>query len=903
MTTIASPQPPRLAERLLRASVRDPEWREAVTGDLREELAVLAAARGHQAATRWYWRQALPLIARFLVSRLVPALAPPRRRRLTLAEIEQTSMLGAGWSREARHAWRGLRQRPALSAVIVTTLALALAANAVVFTLADALYLRPFRFPDVDRLLLVSSDTSTNALYLDRESVAPADYREWRDAATTVAGLTAAEFWDPNLSGIDVPEQLPGFRVAAGFFELLGATPHIGRSFTNDEERPGAARVAVLSYTAWQRRFGGRADILGQSVRLDGEQFEVVGVMPPRFAIPYGAEVWTPFAMTGEQWQQRKTGNLIVFARLADGRTFEDAREEFTAIVARQAAAHPETNRARGVTVLTFERGLGDDAVGPLLAIWQAAALLVLVVACANIANLLLARGAERQPEFDVRLALGAGRARLVLQLLLEGACLAVLGLAAGSGLTVLALRSARTMLPPSVIRFVPGYEYIRLDPMSFAAIAALGAAATIVFSLLPALQASRGAGGAGLARGTRSTTASAGQQWVRSLLAGAQVALSLALIVAAALIVGGVRRAADGAMGFDKHQLLTAELNLPERPYAEPARRRQFVATVLDRLAAEPGVRAAAVASTIPYANGFSQRPFLVEGAVDSDARDEKRTADLVRVSPNVLDTMRVGFVAGRPLSDADGADAPHVALVSRALVERYFEGGDPLGRRFRLAEDGDWITIVGVVDDVIQDWLSGQRRPTVYRPLAQDPTLHMTFLARTALPPDGLAPAMRRAVAAADADQPILKLAPMTQVVTDRLAGIDYFADVLTAMSVVALVLALTGMYSLMAYIAARRTQEVGVRLALGATRGQVTWLGVSRAIGITAAGLAIGGGLSVVLGRVMASSLFGLVRPDASVILAAVAGLALIAITAGYLPARRAAAQDPWQALRTD
>lgn len=904
MTTIATPQPPRLAERLLRASVRDPEWREAITGDLREELAVFAAARGGSAATRWYWRQAVPLAARFLASRVVPALAPARRRRrLTLTEVEQTSTLGAGWSREARHAWRGLRQRPALSTVIVTTLALALAANAVVFTLADALYLRPFRFPDVDRLLLVSSDTNAAAIYLDRESVAPADYREWREATTTMAGMTAAEFWDPNLSGVDVPETLPGFRVAAGFFEVIGAAPQLGRTFTAEEDRPGATRVAVLSHAAWQRRFAADPAILGRTIRLDGEPYEVVGVMPPRFAIPYGAEIWAPFAYTDAQWQQRKTGNLMVFARLAGGRSIEDARDEFTAIVARQAAEHPDTNRNRGVTVLTFARGLADDGVGPLLVIWQAAALLVLIVACANIANLLLARGAERQPEFDVRLALGAGRFRLVLQLLLEGACLAVLGLAAGTGLTALALRSARTMLPPSIIRFVPGYEYLRLDPVSFAAMAALGATATIVFSLLPALQASRGAGGAGLARGTRATTASAGHQWMRALLAGAQVALSLVLIVAAALIVGGVRRAADGAMGFDKQQLLTAELTLPERPYTDLARRRQFVSTVLDVLAAEPGVRSVAAATTVPYAGGYSQRPFLIEGATDSAARAETRTTDLVRVSPGFLDTMRVGFVAGRALTEADGPTAPRVALVSRALVERFFDGADPLGRRFRLAEDGEWISVVGVVDDVIQDWLSGQRRPTVYRPLAQDPTLNLTVLARTSLPPDTLAPAVRRAVAAADPDQPIRRLAPMTQVVTERLSGIDYFADVLTAMSVIAVLLALTGMYSLMAYIAARRTQEIGVRLALGATRRQVTWLSVSRAISITAAGLVVGGGLSVVLSRIMASWLFGLVRPDATVILIAVAGLALIAVTAGYLPARRAAAQDPWQALRSE
>ncbi len=897
-----TPVPPPVAEALLRLSVRDAEWRDAVAGDLREELAAVAAARGPEAATRWYWRQAVPLACRFAISRIVPAWRPARRR-LAVADVEQTSTLGAGWSREVRHAWRALAQRPGLSGVIVGTLAVALAANAVIFSLADALYLRPFRFPDVNQLLLVSSDTSLDAPYLDRESVAPADFRDWRLTATTVSAMAAAEFWDPNLSGVDVPEQLPGFRVTPGFFELLGATPVAGRTFTEAEGRAEAGRVAVISHAAWQRRFGGDPGIVGRTIRLEGEPYEVVGVMPPRFAIPYGADVWAPLALADAAWADRTGGNLMVFGRIAAGHSLDDAREELRAIAARQAAEHPATNRARGVTVMSFARGLGDEAIGPFLVIWQGAALLLLLVACANIANLLLARATERQPEIDIRLALGAGRARLVLQLLIEGACLATLGVAAGAGLALLAMRTARDILPASVVRFVPGYEYLRLDVTALGVMAALGAVATIAFALVPALQATQRAGGQHLARGTRAATASSGRQWMRSALAGAQVALSLALIIAAALIVGGVRRAADGAMGFDKQQLMTAELTLAERPYATEAARRRFVATALDRLAGEPGVTVAAAASSLPYATGYATRPFEAEGAVVTDARQEARTTDFVRVTPGYFDAMRIPLLAGRDLTAGDGPDAPAIAVVSRTLAERCFGGADPLGRRFRLAPDGPWITITGVVDDVIQDWISGQRRPTVYRPMAQDPTLRVTLLARTAVTPAMLASGMRRAVAAADADQPILLLRPMTAVVSDRLAGLDYFANVLTVMSGIAIILALTGMYSLMTYLAARRAREMGVRLALGATPGQVTWLGVSRALAITGGGLAAGAVLAAALGRAMQTALFGLVEPEATVITGAIVGLAVIALAAGYLPARRAAGRDPWQALRTE
>jgi putative ABC transport system permease protein len=892
--------PPAWAERLLRATVRDAEWRDAVSGDLREEFAGLSARNGAAAARRWYWRQALPLAARFAAGRIVPALTPPRRQRLAVADIERTSLLGAGWSRELRHAWRALWQRPALTATIVCTLALALAANAVVFNLADALYLRPLRFPDVDRLLVVASDVVGDKAYLDRESVAPADFRDWQQSITTATGLAAVEWWDPNLSGVDVPEQVSGFRVTPQFFATLGVQPILGRTFTDAEAQPGANSAVVLSHLFWTRRYGADPGIVGRTLRLDGAPYEVVGVMPPGFMLPFGADVWSPLAYTEAEWADRKRQDLMTFARLAPGRSLADAREEWRGVVARQAAEFPETNRNRPLSVMTITRGLGDDAIGPFLVIWQAAAGLVLLIACANIANLLLARGTERQPEFAVRLALGAGRTRLVLQMLIEGVCLSVLGVALGTGLAALAMRTTENFLPANVIRFVPGHEYLKFDGTVFAVMAGLGALATVIFSLVPALQASRTAG-TGVLQSARSSTASAGRVWMRSLLAGAQVALTLTLLVGSVLILGAVHRSVDGVLGFDKRQLMTAELTLPERPYQDLARRRQFVDTALDRLRTAPGAESVAAVSALPYGTSIARRTFEREGVPKVEG--ERRFADLVRVTPDYLATMRVPQLTGRPLRDGDGADAPPVALVSQVLVERYFSGEDPIGRRFRIGDEGEWITIVGVVGDVMHDWFTGRRNPTVYRPLAQDPGLRVALAVRSAATPTALASAMRQAVAAADADQPIITLRPMEQVVTDRVAGVDYFAKVLTVMSGLALVLALTGMYSLMAYLAARRTKEVGVRLALGATRRQVTWLAAGRAARITAGGLVVGTALAIALGQVMQSALFGLVSPSALVVAGAVVVLATVTMVAGYVPARRAAGQDPWLALRTE
>ena len=891
--------PPSFAERLLRASVVDADWRESITGDLREEFAAVAAARGATGARRWYWRQVLPLTLRFLAARVVPS-AAPARRRVSVADLERTERAGTAWTQEFRHGWRALTKRPALTITIAGTLGVALAANAVVFNLADALYLRPFRFPDVDRLVLVVADTVGTKLYIDRESVAPADFRDFSRQATSVTQMVAAEWWDPNLSGMDLPEQVPGFKVGPGYFELLGVQPLIGRTFTADEALPEANHRVVLSHAFWVRQFASDPGILGRTVRLDGEAHEVIGVMPPRFAIPFGADVWAPLAYDEATWAQRERGYLMVTGRLAPGHTVATADGELRQLAVRLSAEHPETNRERPASVVSFTRGMGDEGVGPVVAIWQAAALLLLLVACANIANLLLARGTERQPEFAVRLALGAGRGRLVRQLLVEGVLLATAGLTLGGALTAVAMQFTRDFLPANIVRFVPGYGYIGVDVVTLAAMAGLGAAATVLFSLVPALTVTASATASSALGAVRSTTGAPGRQWLRSALAGGQVALALALAVAATLINGAVDSAVNGALGFDKRGLATARLTLPERPYQSLERRRQFVTDVLERMRGLPGVSNAAAVSSLPYGTSTSSRPFSPEGAAE-DAR--RRDVSFQRVTPGYFATLGVPIVAGRGLEDSDREDGLQVAVVSRRLVEHYWPDVDPLGRRFRLSNDGPWITVVGVSADVLQQWFTGRTEPTVYRPMRQDPGLGMAIVVRTAAPPEALLPEMRRAIAAVDPDQPVQAAMTMDEVIAERVAGIDYFATILSAMTAIALALALTGIYSLMAFLASRRTREIGVRIALGATAGQVQWLAAERALLIVGGGIAAGGSLAFALSRVMQSALFGLVTPDIPTIAGTIAVLAIVTVVAGYLPGRRAAAQDPWQALRAE
>lgn len=893
-----SSAPPSAAEQLLRLSIRDAEWRESITGDLREEFSEQARRRGAAAASRWYWGQALRLAIRFTASRVIPAAAPGRRP--LVLDIEGTGADSAGWLREFRYAWRAVRRRPSLSGTIVVTLALALAANATIFNLADALFLRPFRFAGVERLAIVMSDRADDPL-ADRSSVSAADLREWMRDSTTLRGFAAAEYWDPNLSENGEPEQVPGFRVSPAFFRTLGVAPILGRAFLDEEGTPGNERRVLVSHRLWVRRFGGRPAIVGTPLRLNGEPYEVIGVMPPGFTLPFGSEVWAPIALTDEAWADRRRGHLYALARLADDKTLEDASVEMRSLVDRQRRAYPETNAKRDVSVVTFTRGFSDEGAGPFLALWQGAALMLLLIACANIANLLLARGTERQQEFAVRLALGAARGRLAGQVLIEGLWLSAGAFALAIPLTMMGISATRRGLPANIVRYVPGYEFLKVDGTVLATTAALGALATIAFALLPALYASRAGLADSLRQGGRGVTSGGGRQRLRTGLAATQVALTVVLIAASMLILGGVDTAVNGSLGFDKRQLMTAELTLPDRPYADEWRRLQFVTKVLDRLATMPAIESVAAVSALPYGGGSTSRPFYPEGVQVTPA--DVRRVDYERATPGYLATIGVPLVEGRALHEADTAGTRRVALVSRGLAERYWSGRNAIGQRFRIAPDAPWIEVVGVVGDVTQDWFGNQRRPTVYCPVAQDAPYSLNFVARTVGSPLDVAGEIRRAVSAADAEQPILFMRTMEQVIKDKVGGIAYLARALAVMTGIALALALMGVYGLVAFITARKTQEIGVRLALGATRWQIIRFNMVGTAAITIVGLVAGGAMATGIAQLMGSILYGLVLPRTAPVALAVVALGAVALLAAYLPARRAADLDPTIALRAD
>jgi putative ABC transport system permease protein len=885
----------KLAEGVLSAVIRDPEHREAILGDLREEHARQVRRIGAARAGRWHLRQCLGIAARYGTARLLRR--KPPARWIAIADAETAGAGFAGLTRDLLYAWRALSQRPALSGAIVLTLALALAANSTTYSLMDAIVLRPYRFPGVERLLVVTT-VAPGEQFFDRHSVAAADYREWREQATTVKAWSLYEWWDANLSGVDIPEQVAGFRVSPGYFGLLGATPVLGREFVEDEGRPGENRRVLLGHGLWTRRFAADPAIVGTVVRFDGEPYEVVGVAPEGFAIPDGAEVWSPLALTDEQWQNRRSAPYGAFAALADGATVEDARAELTTVFDRQRRDFPDTNATRHAGVRSFTAGMADPGAGPFMAIWQAAAFVLLLIACANIANLLMARGSERSAEYSLRLALGASRTRLFAQTVIEGLLLAAGALLLALPLLAIGLAMSRASIPASVVRFIPGWEFIALDLRLLAFTALLGTGATLLFSLVPAIQATRSQVADSLRQTGRTLTAGRHRQWFRSALATTQMALALGLLFTSSLAIMAANRTVDGDLGFDKKNVLVGQLVLPARTYEDPDKRRRFVTTVLETMSAIPAVTDAGMTSHIPSGFGGHSRRVWPEGVDITEA--EARFADYRRVTSGFFPALRIPLVRGRWFSDDDRQHSLAVAVISDGMARQYWADRDPIGRRFKVAIDGQWITVVGVVGNVVHNWFVRQDA-TIYRPVSQDTPYTVAFTLRTVGEPTALASDLRRAVAAADPDQPIAHLTSLETQVQERAAGFAFIARALGVVALIALGLSVMGIYSLMAYLTAQRTQEIGVRMALGAGRWQVIRATTSRALGITISGLAVGVALAVAMAQAVQSMLSGLVPTTLTPLVVIATLLAAAALVAAYVPARRAAGTDPMAALR--
>jgi putative ABC transport system permease protein len=808
---------------------------------------------------------------------------------------------------DARYALREMWKHKSTSALVVLTLAVGLAANAVIFNVLDVLVLRPFDLPNVSRLVRVW-ERAPSFDGIDRSNVAPANFLDMRaQGGEAVRTWVALEWWDANLRGEPLAERVQGYRVGTAFFEALGVRPAAGRGFLEEEGQEGRDRVAVLGHDLWQRSFGGDHGLVGRQITVDGESYTVVGMAPPGFRFPDGCEVWAPLVLPAPDVARRDQHYLSAVGLLADGRTPKDAQAVLDVVARRLEKDHPATNRARDLEVRAFSIGFGDPVLPSILVIWQAAAVLVLLIACVNVANLVLARGAERRRELALRLALGAGRSRIVGQLLTEGLVSSLAAVVLSIPMVALAMRAFRDHMPAETARFVPGWAGLGPDVRTVLFSIVLAVVATALFSAVPALRASRPDLLEALRDGGRSFTAGGGRQRGRNALVVVQVAFALALVATAGLAVRSAHVLLNGPQGFDPDGLLTLEVSLSETRYPDAAKKIAFARDAEARLAALPGVSRVAVGSTLPSGN-WTTRSIEVEGEPLREGTEPPRV-NAGFVSPGYFESLRIPIVAGRDFHGGDDESGGPVAIVSRAMAERHWPGRDPVGRRFRVAgkdgagKDEPWVTVVGLSGDVIHHWLMNRNRPTYYRPLRQVPRLDLSFALRMRGEPESQAAAARAVMTALDPDHPAHDVRSMRSLIRRSTIGLQYVAAIMAAFGALALVLALSGVYGVMSYRVSLRTLEIGVRMALGASRAAVLKLTLGQAGRLAALGLVLGAALAVGAGRALSAALHGAVAFDASLLALLTAGLAVAALAAAFVPARRALGIDPARALRAE
>jgi putative ABC transport system permease protein len=800
---------------------------------------------------------------------------------------------------QIRFAVRSLAKRPWLTAAVVMTLALGIGANASVFGVVDALLLHPYAMPDVDRIVMPV--TTSPRFISHRETVSAADFLDWRrDLRGTIDHLAAINWWDANLVGRDEPERVLGFFVSPEFFNALEAHPAIGRTFLPDEEVIGNAKRVVLSDGLWRRRFGADPSTVGRTILIDGGQWTVVGVMPPGFDFPMRAELWAPLAFDAAASRNRTGHYLTVVGRLADGRRLSDAQAQMTAEAQRLAREHPDTNAQHGNVVYTLSRGMSDVGLPPILGLWQAAGVFVLLIACANIVNLLLARAAEREREIAIRLALGSSRGRVVAESLVESAILVALSIAPALTIAWASLRIMHALMPARIVRFIAGWDRLGISGWTVGGMLACAAAAAVVCSVLPALQIGRSGVTDSLKSDGRSGSAP-GRQRVRRALVVAELALALPLLVAAMLSISTVTRFLTSWQGYDPSHVLTFRVILPDARYSDADSRARFANAALDALAAVPAVRDVAVGNIVPAMDSNSVRGIEIAGQPIVD-RSKAPRVDYRLVSPRYFDVLRMPVIAGRAFTAADQKSSEPVAIVSASMARKLWPDRGAIGERLRLF-DGPWLRVVGVCGDVVHDWFDSRNAPTLYRPIAQAPGDTLAFAIKTAADPLALAADARAAVARVDPIQPVFEVMSLGQVLNERTISLQYVAAVMAAFAGIAMLLAVVGLYAVMTFLVTQRVREIGVRMALGASVADVKRLTLVQAARLTAVGLAIGLLLAVALSRAMEAGLLGIVSTDLRVTAALAVALGVTALAASYLPARRAAAVDPIVALRAE
>lgn len=886
----------RLVDRLLDRAIGS-AWRETARGDLEEESAEIRQLRGPWAARAWFWRQTFALLTSAMRLGLVRS-AMAVREGLRAGDHPMRVLV-----QETHLAIRALVRQPGLVFVVLLTLALGVGVNAATFSMFDALVLRPLSLRDSDRLTMLGELMPGDDER--QESVSSGNFYDWRREAKSFDHLAAFEWWWVNLAGGSEPEHVMGFQVTGEFFDSVGVQPALGRLIGPTDEIWGQHRVVVLSDQLWRRRFGARPEIVGQTIRVDGEPYVVIGVTPPSFDFPMRADLWGAFGASPERVDNRRDRSLTGIGHLRPGVSLERAQAEMTLIGTRERERYPIVNRDRVIRVYTLAYGMMDTGLPNILALVQTGAIFVLLIAGLNISNLLLARSGDRHREFSVRVALGASRWRIARQLVIEGGVLGVASVPVALGCAWVATRLLRESMPARIERFVDGWQHLGVDGRVILVTVGVTVCAACLISLVPAIRATSVDPNAALKQGGRSATAGRARHRLQSTLVVGQIALVLPLLVASALATLGAARFSRGPQGYDPTNLLTFETSLPTTTYPDEDSQQAFVDRLLERLSHLPGVTSVGMVNVLPASDSDTERPVQVEGSTVTHPEDLP-LVPLRIISTQYFDTLRIPVLRGRALTDRDRRGTLPVAVVTQAMAAKLWPGATPIGRRFRVVDNpkapGPWLTIVGIAADTVDDWVDRRNAPMFYVPFRQMATVHPALALRTISgDPTAIAPDVLRALHDVDPDEPASDVMSMERLLRERTTGIVVVGAMMGVLGGLALVLGIVGLYSLLAYYVSRRQHEIGIRMALGADRARVLRLTLRQAGQLSVVGILIGLVFAILLARAMESALFGVVALEPGLIAAAVLTVAFATLLAAAVPARRATRTDPVAALR--
>lgn len=797
---------------------------------------------------------------------------------------------------DLRYGVRALRKQPGFSLVVVLTLAVGIGTNSTIFSFANGVLLRPLPYANPESL--VALDETSPKRNVTSMGVSFPNFLDWRAQNQVFEDIAAYTEGTYTLVGGGEPEQIRGAGVSSGLFEILGVTPALGRTISPEEDRPGSETVVILSHGLWQRRFGSVPGIVGRTISVNDRQHTVVGVMPPGFKFPEVADLWVPLALDTQRWTRNDHG-LRAIARLKPGVSLGQAAAEMEAIALRVEEQNPVTNEGLRVSVTNLRAGLVGDYRQSILILLGVVGF-VLLIACVNVANLLLARASSRRREVSIRVALGAGRWRIFRQLITESLVLSAAGGALGLVLALWGLQLLLTAVPVEL----PFWMKFDLDGRVLAFTAAVSLLTGVVFGAAPALQASKVDLNVTLKEGGRSDGhAGAGMRRLRGLLVVGEVALSLVLLIGAGLMMRSFLRLQQVDVGVDPEHVLTMAVPLPSAKYRELERRSSFFQQLVERVGALPGVREVGAVSNLPLSGSLWGRSLTVEGRPVLSVGEAPMINHCV-VTPGYFRAMGIPIQTGRDFAGADAKDAPKVTVVDERLARAYWPGESPLGKRVRFGppeSNEPWHTVVGVVGEVRHERADAATRMSVYVPYQQIPVRQMTLAVRTGGDPSALAAAVRNQVRGLDPDQPVTAVRTMGEVVSSAIWQPRLHAILFGVFAAVALALASVGIYGVMSYAVTQRTHEIGVRIALGARPRDIVRMVVGHGLALTLVGIALGAAFALALTRVMTSLLFEVSAADPATFAANVALLTAVSLVACYIPARRATRVDPLVALR--